>query len=208
MSTIFAPGRVWDRERVVVVAGGPSVTLSQVRTIGRARDLDLCKVIAVNDAVFPCWFADILYAADARWWDYHKGLQSFTKVRVSFNNLGRYDVQHMRDTGPVGYDPEPGNIRHGSNSGYQAVHLAAQLGAREIVIVGLDYTDEDRARDHWFGRHEGRLDISSNTADWRQKFRILTDDLARRGVMVSNASPISTIEWVRRIDINDLLKGA
>lgn len=196
MSHIFAPGRIWEGETVVVVAGGPSVTLPLVRTIGMAHDDDRCKVIAVNDAVFPCWFADILYAADARWWDHHNGLQSFLKPKVSFNNLGRYDVQHMRDTGPEGYDPEPGNIRHGSNSGYQGVHLAAQLGAARIVILGIDFTDEDGARGHWFGRHDGRLDVSSNTADWRRKFRGLTDELDRLGVEIINASPISTARWL------------
>lgn len=196
MSTLFAPGRIWEGERVVVVAGGPSVSLAQVRMIGMARDKDRCRVIAVNDAVFPCWFADLAYAADAKWWDFHDGVRSFLKPKVSFNRLGRYDVQHMRDTGPEGYDPEPGHMRHGSNSGYQAVHLAAQLGAREIVIVGMDFTDKDFARDHWFGRHEGRMDMVSDTADWRRKFRGLTDALDSLGVSVLNASPASTITWL------------
>lgn len=205
MSTLFAPGRVWEGERVVVVAGGPSVSLAQVRAIGMARDKDRCRIIAVNDAVFPCWFADVAYGADAKWWDFHDGVRSFLKPKVSFNRLGRHDVQHMRDTGPEGYDPEPGHMRHGSNSGYQAVHLAAQLGAREIVIVGMDFTDKDFARDHWFGRHEGRLDMVSDTADWRRKFRGLTDELHRLGVAVVNASPASTIRWLEQVSLEAIL---
>lgn len=207
MSRIFAPGRIWEDERVVVVAGGPSVSMAQVRLIGMARDRGLCKVIAVNDAVFPCWFADILYAADARWWDYHDGVRSFLKPKVSFSNLGRYDVEHMKDTGSEGYDPEPGHMRHGSNSGYQAVHLAAQLGAKEIIIVGIEFTDKDFARDHWFGRHEGRLDISSNTELWRRRFRGLTDELAKRGVVVRNASRASTVRWLDYIDLDELVRS-
>lgn len=201
MSTLFAPGRIWEGKRVIVVAGGPSVSLAAVRTIGMGHDRGECKVIAVNDAVFPCWFADIVYAADAKWWDFHDGLPSFPRPKISFNRLGRYDVQHMRDTGVEGYDPEPGNMRHGSNSGYQAVHLAAQLGAAEIVILGIDFTDKDFARDHWFGRHQGRMDMVSDTETWRQRFRTLTDALEALGVTVLNASRTSTVTWLERCSL-------
>lgn len=195
MSRLFAPGPIWKGEKVVVVAGGPSVSLRQVRTIGMARANDRCRVIAVSDAAFPCWFADLCFSSDAKWWDHHRGLPAFPGAKVSRNALGRYDVQHLRETGAEGYDPEPGAIRHGSNSGHQAVHLAAQLGAREIVIVGFDFSD-DGAREHWFGKHPGRMDMHSNTSEWRRKFRILTDELNRLGVVVVNASLASTIKWL------------
>src|SRR5690606_24449274 len=118
--------------------------------------------------------------------------------------LGRYDVQHMRDTGQEGYDPEAGNIRHGSNSGYQAVHLAAQLGAAEIVLVGFDFTD-DGARSHWFGPHDGRMDMHSDVVTWRRLFRGLTDILESRGVRVVNASLASTIKWLPIVSLESHL---
>ena len=218
MSHLFAPGDIWAGETAVVVAGGPSLSLAQVRSIGIARSSDRCRVIAVSDAVYPCWFADILYSADAKWWDHHSGVPGFRKVKVSRNNLGRYDVQHVIGIDGVvahnpeeyvrgvdGFDPTPGMLRYGPNSGHHAVHIAAQLGAKRIVIVALDFTDKDFARDHWFGRHGGRMDMCSDTSAWRAKFRLLTDDLDNAGVAVLNASPASTIDWLPIVSLEDAL---
>lgn len=205
MNELFAPGPIWDGERVVVVAGGPSVSLRQVRAIGIARAHDRCRVIAVSDAVYPCWFADCLFSSDAKWWDHHLGVPTFKGQKVSRNCLGRYDVDYLRETGVDGFDPEPGTVRHGSNSGHQAVHLAAQLGAREIIIVGMDFTDKDFARDHWFGRHTGNMDMCSDTAKWRQRLQTLTDALAERGVQVLNASLSSTIKWLPTVSLENRL---
>ena len=197
---LFAPGRIWEGETVVIVAGGPSLTLKQVRAVGMAHAAGRCKAIAVSDAVFPCWFADICFSSDAKWWDHNCGLAAFPRIKISRNPLGRYDVQNLHDTGESGFDPVPGNVRHGSNSGYQAVHLAAQLGAAEIIIAGMDFTN-DGARQHWFGLHHGRMDMHSDTETWRKHFRTLTDALDDLGVSVLNASTISTIDWLPHCDL-------
>ena len=201
MNNLFAPGAVWAGETAVVVAGGPSVSMKQIRTIGMARANDRCRVISVNDAVYPCWFADVAFASDAKWWDHHGGVPSFKGQKVSRNCLGRYDVDYLRETGADGFDPEPGTVRHGSNSGHQAVHLAAQLGASRIIIVGMDFTDKDFARDHWFGGHDGRMDMGSVAETWRKHFRGLTDALEGRGVAVLNASLSSTIKWLPTVSL-------
>jgi hypothetical protein len=205
VNDVFAPGSIWAGETAVVVAGGPSVSLRQVRAIGMARSNDRCRVVAVSDAVYPCWFSDILFSSDAKWWDHHGGVPGFKGQRVSRNCLGRYGVDYLRETGAEGFDPEPGTVRHGSNSGHQAVHLAAQLGAARIVIVGIEFTDKDFARDHWFGRHPGRMDMCSDTAAWRKHFRVLTDALQARQVSVLNASPASTVNWLPHFDLETLL---
>ncbi len=192
---IFAPGRVWAGETAVIVAGGPSLSLKQVREIGVARAHDRCRVIAVSDAVYPCWFADICFSSDAKWWDHHLGVPSFKGQKVSRNCLGRYDVYYLRETGDTGFDPTPGTVRHGSNSGHQAVHLAAQLGAGRIVLVAMDFSDGG-ARDHWFGLHRGSMDMYSETEKWRSALRVLTAELANREIEVVNASLASTITWL------------
>ena len=47
-------------------------------------------------------------------------------------------------------------IGGGGNSGFQALNLALQWGARKIILVGFDLTDENGL--HWYGRNsvEGR----------------------------------------------------
>jgi hypothetical protein len=184
----------------VIVAGGPSVTVSDIRTIGIARAEDRCRVIAVNDAVYPCWFADYLHACDAGWWEQHNGVPGFQGIKTSVQPTPFGSVIMLVNTGNEGFDETPGCIRTGANSGYQAVHLAAQMGAKKIVVLGLDYTD-DGARMHWFGTHRQGMDKFSDVVEWRRRFRGLTDLLAEAGIEVWNAGMKSTLTWLPRVDL-------
>lgn len=189
---------------VVCVAGGPSVTLAQVRQIGIARSEDRIRVIAVNDAMYPCWFADLGYACDRRFWERHHGVPGFPGLKLSLEGTRYSDVRPLKNTGIEGYDETPGCIRSGSNSGYQAVHLAAKLGARKIILVGYDFS-EGGARDHWFGRHHGDMDKHSRVDEWRRLFQGLTDELNRRGIEVVNASLSSTIKWLPMVSLESVM---
>lgn len=198
MKPAHAVGQAMDT--YVIVAGGPSVNVGDIRTIGMARAADRCRVIAVNDAVYPCWFADVAYACDNRWWVEHSGVPGFRGQKMSLEPVPFDDVETLKNTGIEGYDPEPGCLRSGSNSGYQAVHLAAKLGAKKIILLGLDYTD-DGARMHWFGTHKPGMDKHSNVVEWRRLLLGLTDILNGTGVEVLNAGLKSTLSWLPRCDI-------
>lgn len=189
-----------DWSTAVIVAGGPSVNVNDIRAVGMARSAGRCSVIAVNDAVYPCWFADHLHACDHRWWVEHRGVLGFAGRKTALEPVPFGDVEILRNTGISGYDPEPGCIRSGSNSGYQAVHLAAKLGARKIILLGLDYTD-DGARMHWFGLHQPGMDKHSNVLEWRRLFRDLTDTLNGMGIEVLNAGIKSTLTWLPRVEL-------
>jgi hypothetical protein len=61
----------------ICIASGPSLT---------GDDLALCKqsgrtVYAVNDVYKVAPWADVLYAADTDWWDYHQGVPDFQGER-------------------------------------------------------------------------------------------------------------------------------
>lgn len=185
---------------VVIVAGGPSVNVNDIRTIGIARSVDRCRVIAVSDAIYPCWFADWLHSSDRRWWQEHTGVSGFSGYKSSLEPVPYPDVKTLRNTGLEGYDPRPCCIRNGANSGYQAVHLAAQLGARKIILLGLDYTD-DGARTHWFGHHKPGMDKHSDVQQWRRLLRDLTQILNAAGIEILNAGMKSTLTWLPRVDL-------
>ncbi len=51
---------------------------------------------------------------------------------------------------------QPGVIGWGANSGFQALNLAVQLGARRILLCGFDCSLEKGT--HWHGRHPSPLD--------------------------------------------------
>jgi hypothetical protein len=190
------------RGRIVfIVAGGPSVTVSGIRSVALARAKGAASVIAVNDAVYPCWFADHLHSCDRRWWIEHDGVPGFPRAKSSIEETPFPDVWTLRNTGKTGFDPEPGNLRTGSNSGYQACHLAASFGAAEIVLFGLDFTDGG-ARDHWFGRHRPPFDKNSDVVAWRRMLRDLTEELGRRGISVFRAGSHSTLTWLPQFDLS------
>jgi hypothetical protein len=194
-----------DWSTTVIVAGGPSVNLQDIRRIGRARAARQCKVIAVNDAIYPCWFADRLHACDARWWTENDGVPGYAGGKTALEPVPYDDVFVLRNTGIEGYDPHPGCVRSGSNSGYQAVHLAAKLGAQRIILLGLDFTN-DGARNHWFGLHRPGMDKHSNVTEWRRLFYALTDILADKGIKILNAGQQSTLTWLPRIDLAELTR--
>lgn len=189
-----------DRQTVFVVAGGPSVNLTDIRAIGRLRAMDKCRVIAVNDAVYPCWFADGLHACDRRWWEENRGVPGFPGWKTSVESTPFSDVTALVNSGTDGFDDRSCHIRTGSNSGYQAVHLAAALGAKTVILLGVDFTDGG-ARDHWFGLHEPQMDRASDVDAWRLSLRGLTDELASRGIVVMNAGKSSSLTWLPRVDI-------
>lgn len=193
---------------VVCVASGPSLTMKQVRLIAKEKAAGRCDVIAINDTVYPCWFADYLYACDNAWWAENGPLERFGGQRVTLHGNGEEPplypgICSLECTGVSGYDPRYGKIRSGGNSGYQAVHMAAQFGYDDIVLVGYDFS-ADGARDHWFGRHDGRMDKHSNSDQWLVEFRNLTDILHSRGVLVRNATNMSRITWLQRATLEGL----
>lgn len=85
----------------------------------------------------------------------------------------------------------PGRTGWGGNSGFHALNLAVQFGARDIVLIGYDMTG-----DHWHGRHGGRLrnPDSANLANWRAKLDGVAPQLRALGVRVVNASRRSTLK--------------
>jgi hypothetical protein len=93
---------------------------------------------------------------------------------------------------------EPGKVGAGSrtgggNSGFQALNLAAQFGAAKIIMVGFDMRVDYGV--HWHGRHGERLNNprEANMPGWRSALDHAAAVLARYGVCVINASPVSTL---------------
>lgn len=203
----------------VIAATGPSLTIHQARAVAMARaSLPDLKVIAVNDAIYPFWFADIAYACDASWWRAHKGLPGFGGWRLRLkhpcpdtgrdrNPLDMPGVDTFTSSGNLGFDPRPGFIRHGGNSGYQAVHIAAHLEAERIILLGFDMRSSDKKR-HWFGEHlSATRKAPANMKRWIEVFGGLASELRARHIEVVNASPGSALTAFPLVDLEATLKG-
>lgn len=158
-------------------------------------------VVAVNNAFQLAPWADVLYAADASWWYAHaQQALAFEGLKVTADPTLTYrEVRKVKQTGTEGYDPTPGNVRTGNNSGYQAVHVAIQAGAKRILLVGFDMKGS-----HFFGAH--KYPLRNPNADsfgrWIRRFPALNG----HGAEIINCTPDSALRGFPVMPLNEALQ--
>jgi hypothetical protein len=108
-------------------------------------------------------------------------------------------VIKMKQTGKEGYDPEPGCVRTGGNSGYQALHVAIQSGAKRILLLGFDMGGT-----HFFGRHVAPLRNTPQHAfaNWIGRFPAL----AGNGAEIINCTPGSALKCFPHVPLAEALQ--
>lgn len=191
---------IWKGETFVIFGGGPSITQSQVN-----QCKENARTIAINDAYKLAPWADILYGADYRWWKWHDFAQDFLGVRVGLAWNGttntyfpgwekipeEINIRYLEATGTLGLEKDSHGVRHGYNSGYQAINLAVHLGAKEIVLLGYDMRSKN-GKSHWFGNHP------ESTPDppfekMIPAFQTLLEPLEKLGIKVVNCTKDSAL---------------
>lgn len=197
MSDLKRPPWLTPSPTVVVMATGPSLTPAQCHLVRQAG----VAAIAVNDAYRLAPWADVLYAADAQWWHAHaQDALKFSGLKLTADRTVTYrHVIKMKQTGKEGYDPEPGCVRTGGNSGYQALHVAIQAGARRVVLLGYDMGGA-----HFFGRHPHPLRNTPEHAfaNWIRRFPALNG----RGAEIVNCTPGSALTCYPRMPLEEALQ--
>lgn len=190
------------------------------RAVAEAIRASGCRSIAVNNQAIPTngepalapW-ADILYAADANWWAHNKGYASVfagRKATICPNSGEHFNVV-LEETlvlgngGPRGFDERPTHLRSGHNSGYQAVHLAAHLGVRRIVLCGFDM--HSRAGEHWFGDHHFRKGYKSRYDLFCSAFDSVAPEYKKRGIEVFNCTQGSALRSFPGRSLEEALYG-
>src|SRR5690606_8739465 len=145
--------------------------------------------------------------SDKKWWHRHNGVPDFRGgLKVSYDGSMYPDVVCVQASrkGALGYDPELGRMCHGANSGYAAVHLAAQLGGNPIVLIGFDMRTVN-GQEHYFGKHPPSIRMVPNFQAWARNYQRLRDDLRPHGVEVWNATPGSGIKCFPFVSLDDVL---
>lgn len=164
---------------------GPSLTADDV-LLTRWRG----QTIAVNDAYRIAPWAEILYACDKRWWDYH--IQSvrdrFRGRLVTIDDAAavEHGLERWRSVDESGLSRERGLLHQGCNSGYQAINLAYLLGATEIILLGYDMGPAATGETHFFGDHPGPLRVKSPFDLFRSRFETIHPN--EYGIRIINCS--------------------
>jgi hypothetical protein len=195
--------KLWPGETFIVIGGGSSVTPEDVEYVrGKGR------VIAVKEAVLLAPWADVLYAADWKYWNYYQGVPAFTGRKFAIEQtetpaIAWPDVRVLRNTGEHGLELDPTGLRTGYNSGYQAINLAVHLGAAKIVLLGFDCWRGPSGEQNWFGKHPNHVD--SPYPLFLQAFATLAEPLADAGVSVVNASRFTVLTAFPRVELQEAL---
>lgn len=165
----------------------------------------------VNESWRLAPWADVLYACDGKWWEKNNGVPAFQGIKVSQDKRACRLFSDVNYVQLVNRSEElitdrPGCIasgsRAGGNSGFQALNLTVQFGAKRILLVGFDMHGE-----HWHGRHPSGLNNPSpqNFQDWRLAFDRAAPSFAAVGVDVINCSPVSVLQGFRKMDLGEAL---
>jgi uncharacterized Rossmann fold enzyme len=177
---------MWRGETVAIFGTGPSLTQQQVDSV------EHLPTIAINDAYRLAPWADMLYAADIKWWEMNPEAHKFPGMKVSCSYTMIWpEILCLRQTGTTGFEPKPDSVRTGGNSGYQAIHVAIHAKARKVLLFGFDFHGT-----HFFGRHEAPL---RNTEPeqflrWAPRFA----ELNGRGTEIVNCTPGSALDCFQR----------
>lgn len=138
--------RLFPGDTFCLLGAGPSLTRQDCESVrGKAR------VIAINKSYQLAPWADVLYAADTRWWKWHKGAPEFAGLKYSLSReAGRWPgVQVLTRAGETGLCLNPSGLAMGRNGGYQAINLAVHLGAKRILLLGYDMKLGPKGQQHW-----------------------------------------------------------
>jgi hypothetical protein len=194
----------------IVAAPGPSLT---------EEVAEACKghhVIAVNDAWRVLPFAEVLYAGDSSWWEYHQGVPEFAGEKWSAHGDKahndkrhcwlKYGLKLVRGYDRPGFSRDMAAIHYGDNSGFQAVNVAAlMLGlVGRIVLVGFDMRMVDGKR-HFFGEHPPELrSTQRGYSHWPQKFAEAAKSLPD-GLEIVNCTPGSALKCFPMMELSEVL---
>lgn len=221
---------LWRDYPVAILAGGPSLALAQFEQVRRAREADRVRVIAVNDSYLLAPWADLHYAADAKWHRWHGagvakpalGLTA-AQVRELWRDFPgeRASIQSSEEcTDPrvkllrnahapadngTGLSTDPGFLVTGFNSGFQALNVAILAGSRRVLLLGFDGAPATDGKSHWHGGHPTPGGVK-RFETWRRAFSAAEAAIAAAGVTVLNCSPGSAIESFPKIALEEALR--
>lgn len=199
----------WTGETAVCVASGPSLTAEDVNAVrGKAR------VIAVNTSYLLAPWADVLYAADEKWWRWQRDKvregkwPAFDGMRFSLTERSaQYGVTVLRTADGTGLSMDPTRLHAGPsggrNSGYQAINLAALFGAARILLLGYDMQRGPNGEKHCHADHPDGSEPKYDAC--RGGFQALVQPLADAGIAIVNCTRRTSVTCFPQMTIDEAL---
>jgi hypothetical protein len=199
----------WSGETCVVVATGKSALDVP---LGLAKGV--ARVITIKQSWKLCPWADVLYGIDRGWWLENEGGKGFAGLKVSPSphvHTAFPDVRSVKLKSTERVLTEPfgtigcGLRDGGGYSGFQAINLAIQLGARRLLLVGFDMTLIGGA--HWHDDYRGVAPPEhGRVGRWRAAFDRAAVQFSDLGVEVTNCSARSVLTAYPKLPLDEALE--
>lgn len=215
MARIWKIKPEWEGQVAAILCSGPSMTREVADTVHASG----CRTIAVNNQAIDTYgtpalapWADILYAADATWWQNNAdAVAKFKGRKVTIANQNGLisfgvptDALAVEHGGVAGFDERVTHVRTGTNGGYQALHIAIHLGAKRIILCGFDMHAKNG--DHWFGDHHWRKGRTSRYDLFLRYFNETAREFLKRAEVI-NCTPGSALKCFPFMNIKEALDG-
>lgn len=241
--------KIWQDDECWIIGGGPSLfrefnvppTLIDEVISGKKPSSDYSQylvaihnkhVIGVNNAYQLGNWIDVLFFGDYSWYfPFHQPtVDVFPGIKVSCANKfgvrdqSRYNgLKYIRlAKEKLGISLEvPDEIRWNYNSGAAAINLAAQFGAKRIVLVGFDMDFDISIPNvtHWHGKHrhieygknpqqdqiKRKSTFSKKFIQFLSCFPQIAEDAEKYNIEIINASLNSKIVCFKKASVKDLL---
>ena len=167
-----------------------------------------CRVIAIKKNIELVPWADVVYGCDGPWWISVNGLPDFRGLKVCYekNNLSLFpEIRRIGIEVPTDrlLFEKIGKVGSGGNSGFQALNLALQWGAKDIILIVFDMTGP-----HWYGKNRwtgANNPDESNFRRWRDAFGVASKQCHQMGVKVVNCSPVSALACFPKMSLTEAL---
>lgn len=187
------------------IASGPSLT---------QEDIDYCRgkgpVYVVKECAFAAPWADVLYAADADWWDLYKGCPEFAgeKWTVNVQAAQKYGLNYAAAKTQLDWSDDLAvGLATGGNSGFQTMNLAVlremqRGGLDRLVLLGYDMGFKPGTQKHWWDKQHPRASRESNYGKWIER---MAQAAPKIPVPVLNASRATAITCFPHVFLRDVL---
>lgn len=175
-------------------------------------DLDGKFVIAINRAYEVLPNAQVLYFTDVDYWQVHKDkMLAHTGKKIKGTIAKQWvkhpDVEEYLLSGPHGLDKAPKQLKHGYNSTYAAINLAAvHLGFKTIYLMGIDMKwgiEGNKSTSHWHNGHK-RVDHENVYNRMKAAYDTIHQPLSDMGVKVINITRDSSLTVFKKVDFTDV----
>ena len=224
---------MWDGGDVWILGGGPSLTRQfdipdevVQRVVSGASLPDVYSpymsaihskhVIGINVAFMIGNWIDMVFFGDPGFFlKYRDKLAAFPKLRVtcvpsagraSWIKLLPLDRSHRR-----GISSFPNMVSWNKNSGAAAISIAANAGAKRIILVGFDMKLGQDKRRHWHDIYKrgvvtnDRQMMKLHFSRHLLGFPEIAKDARARGIEILNACPDSAIKDFPKVTVKELL---